>query len=289
VQALWLDRRSRQMLRFAADEAVGLDELLSRIHPDDEAPVRNAIELALESAAGGAYGIEFRLAGDGQRWVRAQGKVFQPGESGVFRSTRLVGTVQDITERKHTETRQRLLLQELSHRVKNTLAVVMSLARQTLRSAGGVPQLLARFEGRLQALSAAHDILVESDWRGADFLSLARRQLQVLVTDMSRVELKGPPLELPESLATPIGLLLHELATNAIKHGALSNEQGRVRLAWDVLPREQRSVLELCWREEGGPPVKPSATRGFGSAIIERSIPRAKVRREFGARAHSAR
>ena len=283
AHVLWLDRRSRLLLGFTADEPVGLEDLRRRVHTDDVTAVSGAFEAALEAAAGDTYAVEFRLAGkpDGQRWVRAQGKVFQPGAAGVFRATRLVGTVRDITERKQTEGRQRLLLQELSHRVKNTLAVVQSLVRQTMRSTGNAVELVKRVEGRLRALAVAHDILVESDWKGADLVTLAHRQLDGLVDDTSRVEFAGPPITLPENLATPIGLVLHELATNAIKHGALSNEKGRVRLAWDVILREQKSILDLQWEEWDGPAIEQPIASGFGTKILEQIIPGAVVRHEF--------
>src|SRR5262249_19021491 len=157
------------------------------------------------------------VRGEGQqeRWIKASGKAFFAGEGDARHAERLVITVHEITDRKTWESRQRLLLSELSHRVKNTLAVVQSMARQTFRRAKDYRQALSSFEGRLGALSAAHELLVGSDWKGAQLEALARRQLGAqLFENGGRVKLSGPPVLLPADLATPFGLMLHELGTN---------------------------------------------------------------------------
>src|SRR5262249_7498843 len=129
--------------------------------------------------------------------------------------------------------RQRLLMSELTHRVRNILAVIQAIARYTLRSNVPKEQLLDRFEGRLSALAGAHTLLVQSEWKGADLRDLARQQLQAHATDNpERVRIDGEPILLPPDVATPFGLVLHELATNAAKHGALSNHTGKVTTSW---------------------------------------------------------
>jgi len=188
----------------------------------------------------------------------------------------------DITERKQWEQQQRLLLRELNHRVKNTLAVVQAIAHQTLRSAKTSKDFVQAFEGRVAALGSAHDLLVQSDWKGADLVSLAREQLKPYISDdPSRAQIKGPPVLLPPSLASPFGFVIYELATNAAKYGALSVPNGTVSLNWSLVPSNPGTWLKFVWRESGGPRVKPPTGTGFGSVLIEKGIPQARVNREF--------
>ena len=194
----------------------------------------------------------------------------------------VVITFVDVSDRKAWEERQQLLLGELSHRVKNTLAVVQAIAHQTQRHSTSTEDFVARFDGRLRALSSAHALLAASDWRGADLGAIARDQLAAHMSDPDRVRFEGEPVTLPADLATPFGLVLHELATNAAKHGSLSRPgAGSVNLHWSLENRNNHPVLTVLWRERGGPPVRPPKTFGFGGALIEKSIPHATVRREF--------
>jgi two-component system CheB/CheR fusion protein len=188
-------------------------------------------------------------------------------------------STQDVTDRKAWERQQRLLLRELTHRVKNTLAVVQSIAHQTVRGAPSLEEFVLRFEGRLVALGNAHNLLVESDWQGADLRALARSQLELYATTASnRVEMTGEPVRLPPELATPLALVLHELATNAAKYGSLSNGTGRVELSWHLDANGGQHLLNIAWQEHGGPPVQPSVRAGFGSVLIREGLPNAKVR-----------
>jgi two-component system, chemotaxis family, CheB/CheR fusion protein len=182
----------------------------------------------------------------------------------------------DITERKRWEEHQALLTKELAHRVKNSMAVIQSIARQTLRDA---PKGFAEvFTGRIQSLAAAHDILLERGWLAANLKDLAKRQLAVV---QGRVRLEGPDVTLSPILATSLGLVLHELATNAAKYGALSVPKGVVEFNWEAAGDDgQRRVL-LTWKERGGPPVTAPDHESFGSALIKRSLPGATVERRF--------
>jgi two-component system CheB/CheR fusion protein len=192
-------------------------------------------------------------------------------------------SIRDITERKAMEARQRLLLRELSHRVKNTLTVVQAISHQSLRSSHSAEEFVARFDGRLSALASAHNLLVESNWRGADLGALAREQLKPYVPeDTARWKIEGEPVLLPPDLATPFGLVLHELATNAVKYGALAHPNGMLNLTWDLSSRNNKRVLTVVWQEKDGPSAELPAEAGFGTALIDNAIRAAVVKREFG-------
>jgi PAS domain S-box-containing protein len=179
----------------------------------------------------------------------------------------------DITERKEAEGRQRLLLAELNHRVKNTLAVVQSIASQTLRGADIDGRVRDAFEGRLMALAQAHDLLTKGCWEGAVLRDLALRELSPYGTeDGARLVIEGPEVRLRPTLALALGMAFHELATNAAKYGALSNAAGQVRLAWEVVHTSGPAVLRLHWTETGGPLVEKPPRQGFGSRLIERGV-----------------
>jgi two-component system CheB/CheR fusion protein len=173
-------------------------------------------------------------------------------------------------------------LGELTHRVRNILAVIQAIARQTLNSSASKEAFVERLEGRLATLANAHALLVQSDWGGADLAELAHHQLDVYATDnRDRLRIEGEPVLLPADLATPVGLVLHELATNAVKHGALGNPQGKVAVRWAVERRNNQPYLRFEWKETGGPPAAEPATHGFGSTLIASGIPGAKVTRAF--------
>lgn len=193
----------------------------------------------------------------------------------VLESTR------DITDQKKWERRTQLLLSELSHRVSNTLAVVQSMARQTLRTSGTGDQFVELFEGRLEALARAHSLLVDAQWEATEFGDVVRRQLSAYMEGERKLRLQGDPLPLPPDLATPFGLVFHELATNAAKYGAFSTETGSVLLSWSFDKANGGRRLRVKWQEAGGPVVTPPTKRGFGGSLIERSLPGATVRREF--------
>jgi two-component system CheB/CheR fusion protein len=200
-----------------------------------------------------------------------------------FDGRRLVlESTRDVTARRDSERRQRLLISELTHRVRNILAVIQAVARYTLRSDAPKEQLIERFEGRLSALAGAHTLLVQSEWKGADLRNLARQQLAAhAAADPDRVRIEGEPILLPPDLATPFGLVLHELATNAAKHGALSNPAGKVVATWTLGEGNNPRTLKFGWTEEDGPAVREPRARGFGSTLIDTAIPGAQVSREF--------
>jgi two-component system CheB/CheR fusion protein len=202
-----------------------------------------------------------------------------------FDNRRLVlESSRDITQRKALEERQRLLLSELTHRAKNTLSVVQAIAHQTLRSTHSDQEFIQRFDGRLAALGKALNLLTRSNWRGTDLGSLARQQLEAHTSSHpKRLRIEGEPVFLPPDLATPFGLVLHELATNAAKYGSLSRPSGSVELGWMVARRDGQRELTVTWREHGGPPAQRPTASGFGTTLIETAIPNARVVSDYGA------
>ena len=174
----------------------------------------------------------------------------------------------DVTERRRAEQTQRLLIGELNHRVKNTLATVQAIASQGLRHARSPKDFQEAFTGRLQALSRAHSLLSATTWESASLRRLVAEQVAIGAISEDRLVLDGSDVNLPPELALRFSLILHELATNAHKYGALSNEIGTVRLSW----HRRADWLVLTWTERGGPPVHAPEQRGFGSTLIRESM-----------------
>jgi PAS domain S-box-containing protein len=174
----------------------------------------------------------------------------------------------DVTERKRAEETQRLLIGELNHRVKNTLASVQAIAAQTLRHSSGPSDFAPTFIGRIHALARAHSLLSTSTWQGASLAELIDSQIDIGAVDLAQLDIAGPPIELAPELALHLALILHELVTNAHKYGALSVPEGRVTLGWQLEERQ----LAIDWTESGGPMVASPSRQGFGTALIERSL-----------------
>jgi two-component sensor histidine kinase len=188
----------------------------------------------------------------------------------VFRSAgRVAAIYQDVTERVRAEERLMLLVRELSHRVKNTLATVQSVASQTLRGSPDPARFVETFQARLQALSRAHTVLTRRSWDSADIADIVREHLELDGGD-ERFSIEGPGALLTPDSGVALALVLHELGTNARKYGSLSTAAGRVRVAWTRSGAEP--AIELCWTESGGPAVAVPARRGFGVTLIEKSL-----------------
>jgi two-component sensor histidine kinase len=176
----------------------------------------------------------------------------------------------EITERRRAEQQQKLLTAELNHRVRNTLAIVLAIANQTLRHADSAARFRQQFEQRVTALSEAHNLLTESAWEGAALRDILERVLRpYAVPDRARYELTGPDVRIGPKYAVSLLMAFHELATNAAKYGALSNDEGRITVTWAPTELPKPPGLTIVWRESGGPPVKPRRRRGFGSRLID--------------------
>ena len=187
--------------------------------------------------------------------------------------------IHDIGDRKEWEERQRLMTRELAHRIKNSFAVLQGILHSTLRTARNPQEFADAFSGRLHSLSAAQDVLTDNNWKGAELGQLARRQLSVYIADGDKqIDIAGPEVNLPPEYATPLGLIFNELATNALKYGALSVPAGNIQLFWWVERHSKtKSKVSITWRERGGPEVTPPTAQGFGSVLIKRSFADAKV------------
>jgi PAS domain S-box-containing protein len=184
---------------------------------------------------------------------------------------RIVGAskiARDIGERRRADRRLKLLLSELDHRAKNVLAVAQAILRLT--RADTLPDFISAVEGRIKALARVHAEVAENRWDGADLRRLAESGLEAFARGGGRVRIEGPDIWLSPAAAQVVGVLIHELATNAVKHGALSSRDGLVELRWQSEPSGD---LRILWTERDGPLVAPPARRSFGAQVIERSVP----------------
>ncbi len=240
------------------------------VHPEDRDLVADAITRARITQT--PFSAEYRLrAEDGHwAWVSSRAVPIRPIGGEV---TEWFGAATDITARRQHEEHQRLLLNELNHRVKNTLAIVQSLAMQTLRGADDIGAACDRFEARLHALAQAHDVLTRQEWDHAPLHDIVRTAIApCLVDDSDRFDIEGPDMQLDPQRALVLSMALHELCTNAMKYGALSRKPGRVRIHWRAEAVQGRHSLVLSWEEHDGPPVVVPDHRGFGSRLIERGL-----------------
>jgi two-component sensor histidine kinase len=250
--------------RFLHDE----EGVKAKFHADDMELMWERVAKALDPAGDGRYEVEYRVRQpDGSwRWLSAWGLVEFEGEGPERKAVAISGASRDLTERKEAEDFQRLLLDELNHRVKNTLATVHAVTAQTLRHASDLPSARQALEQRIMSMARAHDLLTARTWTGADLADVVARALEAFPPQ--QVKASGPPLDLPSRHVLALSLALHELATNASKYGALSCPQGRVEVRWSAPAGEVR----IAWSETGGPPVAPPAKHGFGTRLLQQLV-----------------
>jgi PAS domain S-box-containing protein len=179
----------------------------------------------------------------------------------------------DVTERRKAEQTQRLLVDEMKHRVKNSLSTVQAIATQSLRSASEAER--AAFIGRLRALANAHDVLTQENWHRAPMRDIVNQALTPF--EASRFTISGPYVPIDANKSLQLTMALHELATNAVKYGALSNATGRVRIDWTVFGEPSGPSVQICWEERGGPPVHQTDRKGFGSKLLQVSFEKSEV------------
>lgn len=196
-----------------------------------------------------------------------------PPDADLMMTARALGEqVGRVIERKRTEDHQRLLVNELNHRVKNTLAIVQGIASQTFRGGAAEPKARAAFDSRLTALAAAHDVLTAEKWEAASLHQIVEKTGLGCGADERRVRISGPDVLLDPQMAVSLAMALHELCTNAVKYGALSGDAGVVTVSWTIADAADEQSLTLHWQEEGGPSVIAPERRGFGSRMIERAL-----------------
>ena len=257
------------------------DQVLARIDPEDRERHAALVKHAGEQSA--ELESEFRTLTPGgeTRWMLLRGRVLYD-EAGS--PVRAAGVSMDTTGRKQGEARQRLLLDELNHRVKNTLATVQSIAMQTSRSVARPEQFEATFRARIGALAHAHELLSEASWAGASLSDVIGRTLAPYLgggPEGGRVNAGGPGVRLGPNAAVSLNMAFHELATNAAKYGALSVGSGRVDVSWRIVRAiagaasgPESNAVDICWTESGGPVVARPTRRGFGTRLIEQGIAR---------------
>ena len=263
------DARAREIMGVAADEGISLSRVLDRVHPDDRAALLAEARRVQDADRVGPLDSEFRISHpNGEiRWVSAVGRTLF--EDGVC--TRFFGVLEDVTERRRAQEQQAYLAGELSHRVKNILTLAQSVAETTLRNAPDLASARRALTGRLQALSQAHDVLLMDHWEAAPVADLVAGAVASLSLEPARIDASGPPLRLNSRAALQLALALHELATNAAKHGSLSTSAGRVVIRWSVEQAEGGPRFRFAWEEEGGPTVVEPSRKGFGARVLERA------------------
>ncbi|GAA0662538.1 PAS domain S-box-containing protein [Sphingomonas insulae] len=248
------------------------DELLASVHPEDRPAMQAAVLRTIEH--GDPYHIEYRIltpAGE-QRWVSVQGDLQHRADGTPLAMS---GFSTDISARKVAEEHRAVLARELTHRVKNTLATVNAVVSQTLRDAASLEDAATAVSGRIASLGAAHELLIQDEVEGATIGDIVDRALLPFKDrDGARFTAHGPSVRLLPEVTLALAMALHELATNAIKYGALSVPDGRVSIEWSIKREDGERRLFFCWAEHDGPPVSPPARTGFGTRMIERVLRR---------------
>jgi PAS domain S-box-containing protein len=257
----------RALYGLSPDAPVTFEAWLARIHPEDRAGARADAERAL---SGGDYASEYRIqrADGSERWVLAKGVV---SLDAAGRPTRMVGINIDITERKHAEDQKSLMVRELHHRVKNTLATVQAIANATARNATDIEAFRQSFTARIISLARTHTLLTENAWGVIPLRDLLDTELAPY-EEAGRVVREGPPVLLPSDVALALGMAVHELTTNAAKHGALSTPTGRLTVRWALSEADGGRRLRFAWTERGGPLTSPPSRKGFGSRLLQHML-----------------
>ncbi len=251
-------------------EPLAYRDLIEAVLPDDRDRMQAAVRTSIDT--GVDYDIEYRVRlPDGEiRWLQVRGQTFRDGEGNPIT---MAGVTLDVTDRKRTEENRTLLADELNHRVKNSMATVQSVAHHTLRNAASLEEAHETLVARIKSLSAAHDVLTRESWTGATLGEVVGEALHAFRDDArQRFLVNGPEVWLDPRLTLAFTMAFHELATNAVKYGALSNEAGRVVLDWEIADVVSSPRLRLRWQEVGGPPVVAPTRTGFGSRLIERAL-----------------
>ncbi len=242
-------------------EGQGFYELLDRVYETGEPFVGHQQPLLIRRRPGGE--IE-------QAYVDF---IYQPVRDSEGSVTGIFAEGYDVTEQKLAQEQQTLLINELNHRVKNTLAIVQGLAQQSFKTGVATPVARRAFDARLRALASAHDLLTRQNWIEAEISQILSSAVEVTAGSAAqRVTCEGPEIILPPQTAVSLAMAIHELSTNAIKYGALSNDSGSVSVAWNVKSEADRPQVHFEWRESGGPRVAEPERTGFGTRLIRHGL-----------------
>jgi PAS domain S-box-containing protein len=265
---------AENLLGWSEDEALGSPVNLI-FTPEDNAEAIAEEEMRLAVTEGRADDNRWHLRKDGSRfWANG---LMMPMRDDAGGLTGFLKILRDLTEAQLASEHQQILIHELNHRVKNTLATVQAFTTQSLRSAASLADAREAITGRLIALAKAHDVLTSENWEGADLDRLVDDALRLHNVVRPCCRWQGDRVRVVPRTALALSMMLHELAANASVHGALSNETGTVTVSWIVveaagLSGAERSRLNLRWQEQGGPPVTRPTHRGFGRRMMERSL-----------------
>jgi two-component sensor histidine kinase len=213
--------------------------------------------------------LEYRIVRDGDvRWIESRGFISYDSDGSP---QRIIGVNIDITERKRAGEHQRALVAELDHRVKNVLATVSAVAGQTLETSKSMPHFVAALDGRIRSMARAHELLSTRQWQGMPLAELVRREFAAYASG-NNTRIDGPEVMLSAEAGQAIAKVIHELATNAAKYGALSTQSGRVSVRW-YQKLNGSAQLILIWRETGGPRVEAPKKSGYGTGVVRDLIP----------------
>lgn len=269
-KCVYLNRAQREFWGVEPDAIPGFD-WGGTIHPDDAPAVAARAIEAMTAHQPFDVEARYRRSDGAYRLLHTDA---QPRFNAAGEFLGMIGVNLDLTEARQAEEHQQLLINELNHRVKNTLAIVQALAMQSFGD--GIDPATARktFDARLNALSAAHNLLTAQNWESAGLFETIRASVAATAgANAHRVRLEGPDTQLSPQTAVSLAMAIHELCTNAIKYGALSNEDGTVQVRWTTeADADEAKAITIIWTESGGPSVTPPAHRGFGTRLIQRGL-----------------
>jgi PAS domain S-box-containing protein len=269
----WSDQ-FKQLWGLPLDAPADRELLRPLLSAEDWFSLQTAWRAAEDPQGDGRINVEYQIhrADDSaRRWCAFSGQVFFDDRR--RKPVRAVGIMLDTTDRKGIEERQRLMLREMNHRVKNSLAVVQAIVSQTVRMTPDPAEAFERIQSRVMSIARTHDFLDRSSVGEASIRRLVAMEIEPFVDDMAtRVRMDGPVILLESSPVLALGLTLHELATNAAKYGALSSPAGRIDVTWALRSEDDQTFVDIEWKESGGQGVLPPQRRGFGSRLIEGSI-----------------
>jgi PAS domain S-box-containing protein len=248
-----------------------LSEALPEIKDQGLLDLRNQVYRTGKTHIGRAQRVLLAREPDGPLEERFLDFIYQPMKDAQGRVIGIFSEAIDITDHKRALDHQGLLINELNHRVKNTLATVQSIAFQSLKHSQTVEHAHERIETRLIALSRVHDVLTQESWDSAELRTIVHQAISPFESvDLQRFAISGPAIKLPPQQVLPLSMAIHELLTNALKYGALSVPSGWISISWDIA--SDGRTLALRWDENGGPTVQPPSRRGFGTRLIERGL-----------------